>query len=339
MNDADVIQVEGKKTQSTKVKQLLFKIGPLLALFLISLTLTLTTDKFLQYDNIMNIMKQTSVNGLVSAGMLIILITGGIDLAVGSTLAFSISLMGVTLRNGYDNVLLLVIICLAGGTFIGWLNGIALTKLRLPHPFISTLGMQNIARGVALFITAAVPISGFPRTLQYPGSATINGFPVSFIIVIVIFAVFHVFLNHTVLGRKIYSVGGNKEAAALAGINVDRVLTIAYIISGFMAAFAGLILVGRTNSAFPLAGLNYELDAIASCIIGGASFFGGKGTIWGTLIGALTISVIRNGLNLLGAPSDLQMIAIGSVIILAVYTDVIRVGVEARSKRLAAAKE
>jgi len=214
--------------------------------------------------------------------------------------------------------------CLLGGMFLGFLNGFMLTKLRLPHPFISTLGMMNIARGLALIVTRATPVSGFPYVVQFLGAESIGVVPVSFILVLIVYIIYHVFLTRTPTGRYIYAVGGNVEAARLSGINVDKTLIIVYTLSGLMSALAGLVLMGRVNAAYPLAGLGYELDAIAAVIIGGASFMGGIGNVWGTLGGAIIIATIRNGLNLLGVSAEWQTVIIGSVIIGAVYMDVLR---------------
>ncbi len=323
------------KPERFSYKKILFKLGPLLALVLLSIIWSLCSKNFLTYDNLTNILRQASINCLLAAGMLTVILTGGIDLSVGSILGLSICSMGVALKAGITNPIVLVIICLAVGGLLGLLNGLMLTVMKLPHPFISTLGMQNAARGLALIITAGIPISGFPEALQYPGFVSIGGFPVSFFVVLIVFGLFHVFLNHTSLGRKIYSIGGNPEAARLAGINVKWVLSFVYVLSGVMSAFGGIIFIGRLNTAPPLAGTGYELDAIAACIIGGASFNGGKGTIWGTLAGCLMISVIRNGLNLIKASSDLQMVVIGLIIVLAVFVDVMRNRFEETAKRLA----
>lgn len=326
--------------KNLSIKDYIMKLGPLLALVVLCVVLSFATDKFLNYNNIMNILKQTSINCFISAGMLVVLITAGIDLSVGSNCVLAACTMGVMVKSGITNVPLIIISALAVGTLCGFANGLLLTRLNLPHPFVSTLGMKNITLGLALLITGATPI-GFKNmnvdaVLQL-GSATINGFPVSFIAVVVVFAGFHVFLNKTALGRQIYCVGGNAEAARLSGINSKRVLTIVYSLSGFMAAVAAIVLVGRVATSNAMAGTTYDTDAIAACIIGGASFMGGKGTIWGTLIGALLIGIIRNGLNLLGAQNDVQYIVIGSVIILAVFIDVSREYMAAKARRLAAA--
>jgi ribose transport system permease protein len=286
----------------------------------------------------MNILKQASINCFISAGMLIVLITAGIDLSVGSICVLAACVMGVMVKSGITNPVLLIAAALATGLVCGYANGFLLTRLKLPHPFVSTLGTKNVILGLALLITASTPI-GFQNKGVDPvlvlGAKTINGFPISFIAVIIALFIMHIFLTQSALGRQIYCVGGNPEAARLSGINSGRVLRIVYSLSGFLCGIAAVILVGRVSTANATAGLTYEVDAIAACIIGGASFMGGKGTIWGTLIGALLIAVIRNGLNLLGVQSDIQYIVIGSVIIFAVFIDVTREAMEAKARRLA----
>lgn len=319
-----LVQKEKVVDEKKSFKHYLGKFGALIGLIILTVVLTFMSDKFLTVNNIMNIARQSSINALLAIGMLLPILTAGIDLSVGSILALSIMTMGIVSVTMGMSPVLGIIVCLAVGAAFGLLNGLLLTKLRLPHPFISTLGTMNIARGIALIITAAAPIAGFPYLIQYFGREFIGPIPVSFLLVIGVYIVFHVFLTRTQTGRYIYAIGGNKEAAHLSGINVDRVLIIVYTISGLMAGLAGLVMVGRVNSAFPLAGLSYELDAIAAVIIGGASFFGGVGTVWGTLIGAMIIAVLRNGLNLLNVPADFQMAVIGIVIIAAVYVDVLR---------------
>ena len=311
-------------TEEKSFKNMISKFGSLLGLVLLSIVLAFSSSHFLTLDNLMNIARQSAINSLISVGMLLTILTAGIDLSVGSILALSTMIMGVTTINLGFPPLLGVLAGILAGAVLGLLNGLLLTKLKLPHPFISTLGTKNIARGLALIITGATPISGFPDSIQYIGSAFIGPVPVSFILVVVVFIVFSTFLNRTAAGKHIYAIGGNLEAAKLSGINADRTLTLVYTISGTMAAIAGLVLVGRVNAAFPLAGLDYDLDAIAAVIIGGASFMGGQGTVWGTLIGAMIMAVLRNGLNLLGVPADLQTVAIGMVIIGAVFVDVLR---------------
>jgi ribose transport system permease protein len=303
---------------------LLNKLGALLGLIIIMIGLSFASPHFLTFRNLMNVAQQSAINSLVASGMLLAILTAGIDLSVGSILALSISVSGILIVNMGWNSVLAVIIGLAVAALAGTTNGLVLTKLRLPHPFISTLGMMNVARGLALIITNASPVSGFPRWIQFIGSGYVGRIPFSFIMVLSIVVFFHFFLTRTTLGRHIYAVGGNREAARLSGIDTDKVRIMVYTLSGLMAGIAGLTLMGRVNAAYPLAGLAYETDAIAAVIIGGASFMGGVGNIWGTLIGAIMIAVIRNGLNLLGVSPDAQTIVIGLVIIGAVFVDVLR---------------
>jgi ribose transport system permease protein len=306
------------------IRQIMQKLGALISLLVLSGVLTYFSPHFLTMDNLMNVARQSAINSLIAIGMLLTILTAGIDLSVGSILALSIVLMGIVVVKMGMSPVVGIVVCLGVGLLLGFINGVTLTKLSLPHPFISTLGTMNVARGLALIVTASSPISNFPEPIQFLGAAFLGPVPVSFVLVLVVYALFHIFLNYTTVGRYIYAVGGNPEATRLSGISIDNVLIIVYTISGFMAALGGLVLVGRVNSAYPLAGLGYEFDAIAACIIGGASFLGGEGTVWGTLIGAMIMAVLRNGLNLLSVSAEMQTVAIGIVIILAVYIDVLR---------------
>lgn len=322
-------------TGKLTIKDILSKLSTVLALLVLCIILTFATKNFLTYSNIMNIFKQASINCFIAAGMLVVLITAGIDLSVGSNCVLAACVMGVMMQGGVTNVFVLVLAALLVGLACGYANGVLLTKLHLPHPFVSTLGMKNVTLGLALIVTKSTPI-GFQNKgvdgLLFLGSKTINGFPVSFLFVIVTFIIMHVFLSRSKLGRQIYCVGGNPEAARMSGINSGRVLRFVYSLSGVLCGIAAIILVGRVSSANANAGTTYDTDAIAACIIGGASFMGGKGTISGTLIGALLIAVIRNGLNLLGAQSDVQYVVIGLVIIVAVLIDVTRTAMEAKAR-------
>jgi ribose transport system permease protein len=308
--------------------------GPLLAVLILAIILTFITDyKFITIANITNIMRQTSINALVSMGMLLVLLTGGIDLSVGSIVGFSACIMATMYKSGIESSGLLIAVSLLVGTIAGGINGILFTKLKLPHPFVSTLGMMEALRGLVMIISDSMPVNNFPKAVSYLGGARIGGrFPISFILVILVVVFFDVFLERTALGRKIYVVGGNLESARLSGIDVDWVRNFVYMVSGFMAALAGIVLVGRVNSFFPTAGNGYEMDAIAACVIGGASFLGGEGTAVGALVGALFITIIKNGLNLLGANSNVQQVVVGLVIILAVYLDVKRTTMAAKRK-------
>jgi ribose transport system permease protein len=307
-----------------KIQKNLYSFGILLSLVILCMILTILSPRFLTVDNLMNVASQASVNAIVSIGLFLAILTSGIDLSVGSILALSTMGMGILAVKLGLNPIFSLFMCLLFGTLLGFINGLLLTKLRLPHPFISTMGMKQMARGIALAITAAQPISGFRPSINFFGSGRVGPIPVSFFLVAVLYIGMYLFLTRTTTGRYIYAVGGNKEASRLSGINVNGILNLVYAISGFMAALAGIVLVGRVDSAYPLAGADYESDAIAAVIIGGASFFGGVGKIGNTIVGVLIIAVLRNGLNLLNVNSALQTFTIGAVIIVAVFIDVLR---------------
>lgn len=322
---------------NAKEKRAHGQLGTLIALLLLCVVLAIASPNFLNFQNFMSILKQTSFNALLSTGMLLCLITAGIDLSVGANATFCACMAGMLVKMGVDNSLLILVVALASGTLIGWINGMLLTRLHLPHPFVSTLGMKNFLWGMALLVTGSQMVSGFPSGVTWLGDFTVGGFPVSFGLVIVLYIVMHIFLTRTALGRSIYCVGGNPEAARLSGIHSANVLTFCYTISGVCAALAGIVSIGRSgicngaNAVQP-----FDTDAIAACIIGGASFMGGKGTMLGTMVGALIIAVLRNGFTLLSAPSSIQNIVLGLVIIIAVFIDVTRERMEARARRLAA---
>ena len=316
-----------------------FQLGTILALVIMCLFLAISNKNFYSYSNLMSILKQTAFNAFLAVGMLLCLITAGIDLSVGANAVFCACLMGALSKSGMSSGILLMIIGILAGGLVGFINGTLLTRMHLPHPFVSTLGMKNVLWGLALLVTGSQMINTFPASVQWLGLTTIVGFPVSFIVVIVLYIVMHVFLSKTALGRSIYCAGGNMEATRLSGINTANVLTFCYTMSGIMAALAGIVSVGRSgicngaNATQP-----YDTDAIAACIIGGASFTGGKGTMFGTMLGCLIISVLRNGFTLLSIDSAVQNIVLGLVIILAVLMDVIRAQMEAKRRRLAAGK-
>ena len=324
-------------TKSKKSSNLMTYAGTFGALLILCIVLTIASPNFFKYSNLMSVLKQTSFNALVSTGMLLCLITAGIDLSVGANATFCACLAGMLVQKGMTNSFVLLIVAIVAGTLIGWINGMMLTRLHLPHPFVSTLGMKNVLWGAALIVTASqmVSFSGLDGVM-WLGSATVGGFPVSFIVVIVIYVVMHILLTRTALGRSIYYCGGNPEAARLSGINSANMLTFCYALSGFMAALAGIVSIGRSgicngvNATQP-----YDTDAIAACIIGGASFMGGKGTMIGTMLGALIIAVLRNGFSLLSVSAAVQNLVLGLVIIGAVLLDVTRERMEARARRLA----
>lgn len=314
-------------------------LGTLAALIILCVVLTIVSDKFLTYNNLMSVLKQTTFTALLSTGMLLCLITAGIDLSVGANATFCACICGMLVKGGMTNSLVLIVIAIVAGTLIGLINGLLLTRLHLPHPFVSTLGMKNFLWGASLLVVSSQMVSGFPDGVMALGSATIGGFPVSFIIVVVIYVIMHILLTRTSLGRSIYCAGGNMEATRLSGINAPNVLTFCYALSGFMAALAGIVSIGRSGICNGANAIQpYDTDAIAACVIGGASFMGGKGTMIGTMIGALIIATLRNGFTLLSIDSAVQNMVLGLVIIGAVLLDVTResMAVKARRKEAAA---
>ncbi len=307
--------------------------GILLVILLMSLVLyALQPEVFLSWRNITNIFKQTAVNSMLAIGMFLAILTAGIDLSVGSVLALSMMSLAVANAAGWAWPVVLLL-APAVGLAAGFVNGVGITKLRMPHPFIMTLGMLFMARGLANLISGGVPYTGLPEPVRFLGSAQIYlgtwgdtrlNLPVTLIVTVVVYVVFWAFLAHTVLGRRIYAIGGNPQAARVSGISVDRVLIIVYSLCGLMAGFAGLIMAGRTNSGFPNAGIGAELEAIAAVIIGGASFFGGRGTVLGVFGGVIIMGLISNALNLNNVSVFWQQILIGLIIVFAVFLDVVR---------------
>lgn len=288
----------------------------------------LQPEVFLTWNNLSNIFRQIAFLALLALGQLIVVVTAGIDLSVGSTLALAMMTTAVLTEAGVEWPILVVTPFLVGLT-VGTVNGLGLTKLRLPHPFIMTLGMLNIARGLTNLISGGVPISGLPDPVRWLGAGNIpvgQGLvvPVSLPAVLLSYLAVWLFLQHSRTGRHIYAIGGNPQAARVSGINVDRTLVLAYGLCGLFAGFAGLMLAGRTNSGFPNAGIGAELDAISAVIVGGASFFGGRGTVLGVLAGVLVIGLMRNLLNLSNVQVFWQQLLIGLVIIAVVSLDVLR---------------
>jgi ribose transport system permease protein len=293
--------------------------GTLIGLLVLSAILWALSPHFLTISNILNIAQQTSINAIIAVGMTFVIITAGIDLSVGSIMAFSGVVLASALNAGLP-VPVSLLLGLAVGMLCGFVNGILISYGRLP-PFISTLGMMSVARGAALLYTQGRPISGFSESFRFLAAGEIFSIPTPVIIMILVYIIAYFLLNRTKLGRYTYAIGGNEEAAILSGINVKYYKTMIYALCGMLSGLAAIILTARLNSAQPIAGIMYELDAIAATVIGGTSLMGGEGRIVGTLIGALIMGVLRNGLNLLGVSSFVQQTVIGAVIIVAVLID------------------
>jgi ribose transport system permease protein len=295
------------------------RLGTLLGLVGLCLLLWILTPHFLTVSNLVNVLEQTSINAVIALGMTFVIISGGIDLSVGSLLALAGVVLATLLHAGVPPPLAAAA-ALATGFLFGTLNGLAITLGRLP-PFIATLGMMSIARGCALVFTEGRPISGFDDGFRSVATARLASIPAPVLVTIVAYGLGQFVLSRTRFGRYTYAIGGNEEATRLSGVNVRLHKTVVYGVSGLASAVAAVLLTARLNSAQPIAGIMYELDAIAATVIGGTSLMGGEGTLTGTLIGALIMGVLRNGLNLLGVSSFLQQIVIGLVIVTAVLVD------------------
>jgi ribose/xylose/arabinose/galactoside ABC-type transport system permease subunit len=300
-------------------------------LFMVIALSVMQPDYFLSAQNVTNIIRQIGMNALLALGMYIVILTAGIDLSVGSVMALSIMLLAMADKAGVPWPLVLFI-GPAVGTFIGIINGLGITLLRMPHPFIMTLGTLNAVRGICNLVTDGRPVSGISNEVRYLGTGDIplpfGGdfavIPVSAILLLLCYLGVAWFLQKVSLGRHIFAVGGNPQAARVSGINVDGVLVFVYAASGFFAGLAALVMAGRTGSGYPNLGIGAELDAIAAVIIGGASFFGGRGTVLGVFAGVLVMGLLRNGLNLMNISAFWQQTLIGVIIVLAVWIDVIR---------------
>ena len=307
--------------QGLRLGLVLLRIGPALGLLVLVVVLSQLSEIFLTTRNIGNIVAQTAVIAVLAIGQLLVIITRGIDLSVGSTLALG-TVVGALVFQQVDSTPLVVAAMLATGAAVGAINGIVFVKGRLPHPFIITLATLSIARGVALWLSDGSPIQGMPEPIQALGDGSILGWlaPSAFVVVGITLAVL-VLTTRMVWGRWIYAVGGNPDAARRTGIPVNGVLISVYVLSGLAAGAAAVLTAGRTNAGAPTFGNLAELDAIAAVIIGGASLSGGRGSVAGTIAGALLLAVLANGLALLSAGPFAQQVLLGTVTIGAVVLD------------------
>ncbi|GMA59263.1 ribose ABC transporter membrane protein [Alicyclobacillus sacchari] len=296
-----------------------YRLGPLLGLVLLVLILSITSQQFLTVSNLLDVLLQTSVNALLAIGMTFVILTAGIDLSVGSTLALTSALAAEWMVGG-TNPWLAGIAALCIGGVAGAFNGVLVAYARLA-PFIVTLGTMTLFRGLTEIYTNGQPIFNLPNSFNGLGNGSILKIPVPVWITIVMFFIAWAVLSRTVAGRRIYAIGGNEKVAYLAGVRAKRYLVAVYVVSGILAALAGLILTSRLATAEPTAGNGYELDAITAVVLGGTSLFGGEGTLVGTIIGALILGVIDNGLNLLNVSSFYQDAVKGLVILIAIMLD------------------
>lgn len=303
------------------MKAMLKKSGSVIGLVALFVVISCLNSSFIEPSNLKNLLRQVSINALISFGMTFVILTGGIDLSVGSILALSSVLMGSFIKSGNNPIVGIVLACVMGAV-LGAVNGLVITKGKVA-PFIATLATMTIFRGLTLVYTNGNPISSLTESEAFHsfGQGYFFGLPVPAIMMLLMFGVAYFILHKTTLGRKTYAVGGNEKVSFIAGIKIDRIKIFAYTITGFLCGMAGAILTSRLNSAQPTAGTGYELDAIAAVVLGGTSLSGGKGRIVGTIIGALIIGTLNNGLNILNVSSFYQQVVKGIVILLAVLMD------------------
>lgn len=299
------------------------EISSFIALMILCVFLSFATENFLTPNNILSILHQVSYVAIMAVGMSFLILSGNIDLAITSTLALAVSIMGELFANRGWPAGISIIIALLVGTGCGFLSSMLITKLRLVA-FIVTLAMMNIYRGIASVFTNGYSAQGMPALVQWIGKGRVLEIPVPILLMLLVYVIAWFVQKKTSFGLNLYAIGGNPKAAKLSGIHIERVRLIAFLLNGFLAALAGMILAGRMNSTNPAMATGVEMDCIAAAAIGGTSMAGGEGNIWGTLIGALLMGVVRNGLNQLGISAFWQQIALGVVVLLAVTIDSLR---------------
>lgn len=312
-----------KEVKDKKISQQLSGLGPVLALIVLALITTVMNPSFLDPNNLLNLLRQVSINGLIAFGMTFVILTGGIDLSVGAILALTSALSAMMITSGVPTLIAMLIGIIFGG-LLGGLNGLIITKGGAA-PFIASLATMTIFRGATYVFTNGNPITSKAMNnsfiFQFIGRGYFFGIPVPVIIMLISFFILYILLHKMTFGRKTYALGGNEKAAFVSGIKVNITKTWIYVISGIMSSAAGMILISRLSSAQPDAGTGFEMDAIAAVVLGGTSLAGGRGRIFGTLIGALIIGTLNNGMNLIGISSFYQQIVKGIVIIIAVLLD------------------
>jgi ribose transport system permease protein len=313
------LKYKGEGKMEKDIKSLLFKYKSLIGLILLCAVISCITPRFLSVTNILNVFTQVSVNAIIAVGMCFVILTGGIDLSVGSTLAIT-GAIAATLAQKNVNVFVILIAVLIIGSLIGWINGITVAKGKI-QAFIVTLATMTGFRGVTYVYTNGTPISGLGPNFTVIGNGTLVGVPLPVIIIVLVVLIAWYVLSQTRYGRYVYAVGGNEDSARLSGINTDRIKSLVYVLCGATAALSAVVVTSRIGSASPNAGTGFELDAIAAVVLGGTSLSGGEGSVIGTIIGAMIIGVLNNGLNLMNVSPFYQLIVKGFVILLAVMLD------------------
>ena len=322
-------------TYQERLWRLFNRFGPAIMLMAVVAGMSIAHPDFLTISNLMTIGLQAAVRALLAIGELLVIISGGIDLSVGTAMSLSMVTMGLYVINSHGSLEIGMLIAIATGVLVGLVNGTLVAFLGLP-PFIITLGMLGIAQGLALTLSSGFSMYGFPKEFDFLGGGQIIGIPVPIIILAVVALVASFIFRETKLGRYAYAIGGGEEAARRAGIPVRRFKVAIYAFCGGLVGISSIVLSSRINSAPPGIGLGYELDAIAAVVIGGASLMGGRGNVSGAIIGALTMAAIRFGLNVMAVTPFIQQIVIGVILIIAVYLDRLRILQEAMFDRLRA---
>jgi ribose transport system permease protein len=312
-----------KRTGSSILEFIKENIGILMGFIALCVVMSIASPAFLTKDNILNILRQVSTNSNLALGMTLAIIICGIDLSVGSIVALSGTIAGGLIAFSHIPIPIAILAGILVGTLAGAFNGIAIAYTGIP-PFIVTLAMLNIARGAAYVYTGGQPIRVMKDSFNVIGAGYLGPIPLPVIYSFIFLIITSIILNKTKLGRHIYAVGGNKEAARFTGIKIKKVEIFVYTFSGFMAAFSGVVLAARMFSGQPTVGQGFELDAVAAVVLGGTSMMGGIGKIGGTFLGVLVIGVLNNGLNLLNINSFWQLIVKGVVILVAVYVDIMK---------------
>jgi ribose transport system permease protein len=306
----------------SSVLQFILDQRTLIILIILCAVISYLIPSFLTSKNILNVMRQVSITGIVAVGMTFVIITGGIDISVGSTVALSSVVVAFALKQGFD-IPTAMMLALASATVVGAVNGSLVAYGRV-LPFVATLGTMYVIRGLALIITNGEAIWNLPKNFLTIGTGYWLGIPIPVIITLFVFVFGHILLRHFTFGRYVLAIGGDEESARLCGVAVKRVKLMAYALCGLLTGLAGIILAGRLGSGQPSVGVGYELVAIAAAVIGGNSLTGGRGTVLGTLIGALILGVVNNALNLWGVASFWQTVVSGCIVLIAVLADTLR---------------
>lgn len=302
-----------------KFKSIVVKFKSLIGLLLLCFIISIITPRFLNVNNLLNVLTQVSVNAVIAIGMTFVILTGGIDLSVGSILAITGAIAASIIVKA-NSLFLAIVVTILLGALIGAFNGVIVAKGKI-QPFIVTLATMTIFRGATYVFTNGTPISGLSKNFTFIGNSRVLGIPFPVIITLIVFALAWYLISETRYGRYVYALGGNEDSTRLSGINTDKVKMLVYIVSGIASAISGVIVTSRIGSASPNAGSGYELDAIAAVVLGGTSLSGGEGSITGTIVGAMIIGVLNNGLNLMNVSPFYQSIVKGLVILLAVLID------------------